>query len=134
MGISSSDPMIRRAVEWLKSIQNRDGGWSESCDSYLKHHYLPLKHSTASQTAWALMGLIAGGEAHSSEARQGVEFLLERQNDQGGWNEEEYTGTGFPGHFYIRYHGYRHYFPLLALAQFQKVMKKKDSPTPLSLL
>jgi squalene-hopene/tetraprenyl-beta-curcumene cyclase len=129
MGISTKDPSIHRSVEWLKSIQNSDGGWSESCDSYLKSHHIPLKRSTASQTAWALMGLIAAGERNSKEVRQGIEFLLSEQNSHGVWNEEAYTGTGFPGHFYIRYHGYRHYFPLLALAKYRNSLHRENNPT-----
>jgi squalene-hopene/tetraprenyl-beta-curcumene cyclase len=125
LGVSPQDPMIRRAAQWLKGVQNTDGGWSESCESYLKGHHIPLPQSTASQTAWALMGLIAAGEEDSKEFKLGMEFLLSTQNSQGGWNEEAYTGTGFPGHFYIRYHGYRYYFPLLALGKYKTAMKRK---------
>ncbi len=111
---------FQRATAWLKSIQNDDGGWGESCQSDVEHRYLPLTESTASQTAWALMGLIAAGEADSPSARRGAEWLISHQNMEGGWDEEYFTGTGFPGHFYIRYHGYAQYFPLLALAKYRK--------------
>ncbi len=120
MGIPSSDSSIRKAVLWLKSIQNKEGGWSESCESYSQGRHIPLPYSTASQTAWALMGLIAAEEGRSKEVKRGIEFLISTQNKSGAWDEEAYTGTGFPGHFYIRYHGYRHYFPLLALAKYSK--------------
>lgn len=119
VGLQSNDPSIRKAVKWLKSIQHEDGGWSESCESYTQKKYVPLKHSTASQSAWALMALLAAGETESAEVHRGIEYLLSRQSPLGGWEEEAYTGTGFPGHFYIRYHGYRHYFPLLALSKFK---------------
>jgi squalene-hopene/tetraprenyl-beta-curcumene cyclase len=125
IGLDPQDESIRRAVEWLRSVQNHDGGWSESCESYLKRRHVPLKESTASQTAWALMALIAAGEHESKEVRRGIEFLLSSQNSKGGWDEEAYTGTGFPGHFYIRYHGYRHYFPLFALAKYKNSFKKE---------
>jgi len=126
MGMPNNDARIRKAVKWLKSIQREDGGWSESCESYTQKRHIPLPYSTASQTAWALMGLIAVGEAESDEVQRGIEYLLGTQLSSGGWNEEAYTGTGFPGHFYIRYHGYRHYFPLLALAKFKKAYDSKS--------
>ncbi len=120
IGIPSTDPVIQNGISWLKSIQNSDGGWSESCESYVQKQHVPLKTSTTSQTAWAIMGLIAAGEIKSSEVEKGIQFLISTQNSQGGWEEKAYTGTGFPGHFYIRYHGYRYYFPLLALGKFFK--------------
>ncbi|MBU0506485.1 MAG: terpene cyclase/mutase family protein [bacterium] len=113
---------INRAVHWLKDIQNPDGGFSESSESYRLDHYLPLEESVPSQTAWALMGLVAAGQANSDEAQKAAQYLIDKQNSSGGWDEEYYTGTGFPGHFYIRYHGYRHYFPLLALAKYNKAL------------
>ncbi len=116
------DPSVRQAIAWLREVQNPDGGWGESCEGYLQGCFVPLSSSVPSQTAWAVMGLIAAGQAASPEVARGVEFLLSRQNAQGGWDEEEYTGTGFPGHFYIRYHGYRHYFPLLALGKYRKAI------------
>ncbi|MFO1520133.1 MAG: squalene--hopene cyclase [bacterium] len=124
MGLDSKEESVRQAADWLKSIQNEDGGWSESCESYQRNEHVPLEFSTASQTAWALMGLIAAGEENSKEVKKGVEYLLSTQNSSGVWDEEAYTGTGFPGHFYIRYHGYRHYFPVLALAKYRNAVKK----------
>ncbi len=108
-----------RAVKWLKSIQNEDGGFGESPESYKLKTYIKWKKSVPSQTAWALMALVAGGEAHSNEAKKAALFLINNMNEKGTWEEKEYTGTGFPSHFYIRYHGYRHFFPLLALARYR---------------
>lgn len=112
--------IISRAVNWLKSIQNNDGGFGESCDSYRVGHYVGLNQSVASQTAWALMGLVHAGHANSTEASRAADFLITSQNNFGSWDEKHYTGTGFPGHFYIRYHGYRHFFPLMALAKWRR--------------
>ena len=112
-----------KACHWLMSIQNEDGGFCESPESYLTKHYVPYPESVPSQTAWGLMGLVAGGHAESIAVQQGVQFLLDRFQN-GVWEEKYSTGTGFPGHFYIRYHGYRYYFPLLALARYQN----KNSP------
>ena len=111
---------ISRALNWLKSVQNSDGGYGEDCDSYMTGAYKKIDVSTASQTAWALMGYVGAGEANSPEAKKAAEFLLGTQRADGGWNEDHYTGTGFPGHFYIRYHGYRYFFPTLALAKYSK--------------
>ncbi|MBF0105942.1 MAG: terpene cyclase/mutase family protein [Deltaproteobacteria bacterium] len=111
---------LNRTVHWLKSIQNPDGGFGESCQSYKKGEYVPLNDSVPSQTAWALMGLISAGQAHSESAKKAVDFLMRSQNQSGGWDERHFTGTGFPGHFYILYHGYKHYFPLLALSKYKK--------------
>ncbi len=111
------DPISQSAVSWIKSIQNPDGGWGESCASDAARHYVPLGVSTASQTAWAVMGLIAAGEGGSETVGRGIDWLIGSQQEDGGWDEPYYTGTGFPGHFYIRYHGYRYYFPLLALGR-----------------
>lgn len=107
------------ACEWLIRIQNADGGFSESPESYFKKHFLPYPESVASQTAWGVMALIAGGQAQSDAVQKGIQFLIEK-NKNGEWEEKYFTGTGFPGHFYIRYHGYRYYFPLLALARYAK--------------
>ena len=113
------EPYIQRANEWLRSIQNSDGGWGESCASYDNDMYTHAE-STPSQTAWALLGLMAGGDTYSSTVQHGIEYLLERQRADGNWDEELATGTGFPKVFYLNYHYYRLYFPLLALATFQK--------------
>ncbi|MBI2342016.1 MAG: squalene--hopene cyclase, partial [Deltaproteobacteria bacterium] len=128
---------IKKAVKWLKSIQHEDGGWSESPDTYKECAYIPYPNGSKpkgvpSQTAWTLMGLIAANSviARSSDKyrddeaiSRGVEFLARNQKIDGTWDEKEFTGTGFPGHFYIRYHGYRHFFPLLALAKISSALK-----------
>lgn len=123
IGYDLNSPRVTAALDWLESIQNQDGGFGEDCRSYVDKKFVPLGSSVPSQTAWALMGLIAGGRGNSNAAHRAAEFLLSRQNSLGVWDEEEFTGTGFPGHFYIRYHGYRHYFPLLALAKYEKVTR-----------
>jgi squalene-hopene/tetraprenyl-beta-curcumene cyclase len=122
IGESPEHPAIVRATQWLLSQQNVDGGWGESCDGYLKNQYVHLDKSVPSQTAWVLMGLMAVGLADTPEVQRGIEFLIQSQNDHGCWDEEEYSGTGFPGHFYIRYHGYRHYFPLMALGKYRRAL------------
>lgn len=111
---------VRRAVRWLKSRQHGDGGWGESCDTYRD----PLGEdwpSTASQTAWALIGLMAAGEAGSPEVKKGVEYLVGTQNADGYWDEDDFTGTGFPRVFYLRYHMYCKYFPLWALSMYNSI-------------
>jgi len=119
MNEDDHEPYVQRANEWLRSIQNPDGGWGESCASYDNDIYTPAE-STPSQTAWALMGLMAGGDTYSSSVLQGIEYLIETQAEDGTWCEELATGTGFPKVFYLNYHYYRLYFPLLALATFVK--------------
>ncbi len=112
-----------KSANWLKSIQNEDGGYGESPESYEKCTYVKWKESTASQTAWALMGLVASGQAKSSAARNAARYLVNNINEKESWDETAYTGTGFPSHFYIRYHGYRYYFPILALARYYNAIK-----------
>lgn len=114
---------IRRAVEFLKKHQNEDGGWGETCASYDDPDLRGQGPSTPSQTAWALLGLIAAGEAKSEEAKRGIDFLLEAQQADGGWREEQFTGTGFPRAFYLRYHFYPLYFPLMALSRYRKELE-----------
>ena len=106
---------ISDAADFLRRVQNEDGGWGESCASYVNHAFAPGP-STASQTAWALLGLAASGATSSAVVRRGLHWLLDRQNADGSWDEPHTTGTGFPGVFYLTYHMYRQYFPLLALA------------------
>lgn len=112
-------PHIRRALEWLKSRQNDDGGWGETLDSYDDESLAGVGPSTPSQTAWALLGLLAGEQPVSREALRGAEHLLVQQRHDGGWDEDWFTGTGFPSHFYLRYWMYRDYFPLMALGQLR---------------
>ena len=118
-GESDREAYVLRAGEWLRSIQNADGGWGESCASYDRGVYTPGP-STPSQSAWAILGLIAGGDAASSSVEHGIEYLLRTQGEDGSWPEELATGTGFPKVFYLNYHLYKDYFPLLALSSFVK--------------
>ncbi|MCZ6544686.1 MAG: squalene--hopene cyclase, partial [Chloroflexi bacterium] len=118
LGESMTQPAVRKAVGWLRAHQLADGGWGESCDSYADPTLAGAGPSTPSQTAWALLALIAAGEAASEEAARGVQYLIERQRSDGTWDEPEFTGTGFPGDFMINYHLYRHYFPLMALGRY----------------
>ncbi len=116
-GLDDREAEVLRAAEWIRSVQNADGGWGESCESYAKNAFVEAP-STPSQTAWALLGLIAAGDASSESARRGIEFLVSSQRPQGGWDEALATGTGFPQVFYLSYHYYRHSFPTLALAEY----------------
>jgi len=118
-GIDRADPMMRRATEWLVKIQNPDGGWGEDGASYKLNYttYEPAP-STASQTAWSLLALMAAGEVDHPAVRKGVAYLMQSQNKQGVWDEQRYTATGFPRVFYLRYHGYPKFFPLWALARY----------------
>ena len=117
---------IQKAVNWLKIHQNEDGGWGESCKSYEDKNHKGVGVSTASQTAWALIGLLAADETTSSFVQKGIQYLLDHQNNDGTWDENEYTGTGFPRHFYIKYHMYRNYFPLLAIAEYYNQIKNDN--------
>jgi squalene-hopene/tetraprenyl-beta-curcumene cyclase len=120
IGEDPKSAAVRAAVHWLKDHQNPDGGWGESCDSYKRPELGGQGPSTASQTAWAIMGLLAGGEEKSQEVSKGIQYLLRNQKPDGSWDEIHFTGTGFPKHFYIRYHNYRNCFPLMALGQYMK--------------
>jgi len=121
-GIPHAEPEIRRAVAWLISIQNADGGWGEDGTSYkLDYRGHEPAESTASQTAWALLGLMAAGEADHSAVERGIGYLQRTQDPEGLWDEARYTATGFPRVFYLRYHGYRKYFPLWALARYRNL-------------
>ncbi len=116
-GVAPDHPAIRRAVTWLEEHQNGDGGWGEDLRSYREPSYRGRGPSTASQTGWALMALLAADE-RSEATERGVRYLLETQNENGSWDEPWFTGTGFPGDFYINYHLYRLVFPLMALGRY----------------
>jgi squalene-hopene/tetraprenyl-beta-curcumene cyclase len=116
-GESDREAYILRAGEWLRSIQNADGGWGESCASY-DNGCFAAASSTPSQTAWAILGLISGGDTNSISVRKGIEYLAGAQRPDGRWDEHLATGTGFPRVFYLTYHLYRDSFPLLALSAF----------------
>jgi|UniRef100_A0A7V6DPM1 squalene-hopene/tetraprenyl-beta-curcumene cyclase len=118
IGISSRSPMVRRAATWLSKCQNQDGGWGECCESYRDPTLRGQGPSTASQTAWAVMGLMAAGETASPAVKAGIDYLVKTQQKDGRWQEQYFTGTGFPSHFMIRYHLYRDVFPLMALGMY----------------
>jgi squalene-hopene/tetraprenyl-beta-curcumene cyclase len=118
--LSKTDPLYTKAASWLKSVQRGDGGWGE--DNYSYHdssHSGKYRFSTAFQTAWAVLGLMAAGEAHSHEVKAGIDFLLRNQQADGIWNDECFTAPGFPKVFYLKYHGYDKFFPLWALARYR---------------
>ena len=115
---------VRRAVDWLLRIQNADGGWGEGGDSYkLDYRGYEAAPSAASQTAWALLGLMAAGEADHPAVARGVAYLATTQADDGFWDEPDHTATGFPRVFYLRYHGYSKFFPLWALARYRNLKR-----------
>jgi squalene-hopene/tetraprenyl-beta-curcumene cyclase len=121
-GIAHQDPMMRKAADWLISIQNRDGGWGEDAVSYrLDYKGFEGAPSTSSQTAWALLGLMAAGEVGNPAVARGVEYLKSTQTEKGLWDEARFTATGFPRVFYLRYHGYSKFFPLWALARYRNL-------------
>lgn len=123
IGFDMRSEPVRRACRWLRSVQNEDGGWGETCASYeADSERYSRGPSTASQTAWAVMGLINAGHARSPAVRRGIQYLVSTQTAEGTWNESAFTGTGFPCVFYLRYHYYRHYFPLWALAQYSAAL------------
>jgi squalene-hopene/tetraprenyl-beta-curcumene cyclase len=119
-GEDLSAPRIRKAVDWLLARQNPDGGWGELPASYSDPERKGHGPSTASQTAWALMGLLVAGEGAGAATRRGVDYLLARQNVDGSWTDHHWTGTGFPEVFYLRYHLYGTYFPLQALGLYRR--------------
>ncbi|MBI3702357.1 MAG: squalene--hopene cyclase, partial [Rhizobiales bacterium] len=121
-GIDRASPEIRKAATWLVAIQNPDGGWGEDGASYkLDYRGHEPATSTASQTAWALLGLMACGDVGHLAVARGMHYLMQTQSADGFWNEQRFTATGFPRVFYLRYHGYRKYFPLWALARYRNL-------------
>jgi squalene-hopene/tetraprenyl-beta-curcumene cyclase len=126
-GVDRDAPEIRRAVGWLRSVQNEDGGWGEGGESYsLDYRGHQRAPSTPSQTAWALLGLMAAGESRSTTIARGIEYLLQSQAADGFWPEPQFTATGFPRVFYLRYHGYAKFFPLWALARYRNLTDSGD--------
>jgi squalene-hopene/tetraprenyl-beta-curcumene cyclase len=124
-GVRTATPTVQRAVEWLVAIQNADGGWGEDGTSYkLDYEGYEPATSTPSQTAWALLGLMAAGEVDHPAVARGIAWLLERQGSDGLWPEPHYTATGFARVFYLRYHGYCRYFPLWALARYRNLRQR----------
>jgi squalene-hopene/tetraprenyl-beta-curcumene cyclase len=126
-GVDHAAPEMRKAAQWLISIQNADGGWGEDGSSYkLDYRGYEPAPSTASQTAWALLGLMATGDVDDPAVVRGIDYLQQNQGRDGFWEEARYTATGFPRVFYLRYHGYRRYFPLWALARYRNLTTGND--------
>lgn len=122
IGEDMTQPYVRKAVNWLKSKQNLDGGWGEVCESYDDRSLMGCGPSTPSQTGWALLSLFATGEVHSKASSRGIEYLIATQKQDGAWDEDAFTGTGFPKFFMIKYHIYRNCFPLTALGRYRRLL------------
>jgi squalene-hopene/tetraprenyl-beta-curcumene cyclase len=122
IGFDMNDPRVVKAADWLASVQHPTGAWGESCESYSDRTKMGQGTPTPSQTAWGVMGLLAAGRAHDPAVARGIAYLLETQNDDGSWTEEEFTGTGFPKVFYLRYHDYPLYFPMMAIARYAQAL------------
>jgi squalene-hopene/tetraprenyl-beta-curcumene cyclase len=123
-GIEPASPVVGRAVDWLLNRQHPDGGWGESAKSYFPDEpHGEASYSTPSQTAWALLGLMAAGQVEHPAVAHGVAYLINSQEGDGNWDEPWYTAVGFPRVFYLRYHGYRAFFPLWALARYRRLTK-----------
>ena len=136
IGFDHNEPQIQQAAEWIRMVQNSDGGWGETCGSYDDPDTCGVGPSTPSQTAWALLGLLAAGDDRSDSIAKGVRWLLTRQRVDGSWDESMgegstrqsiITGTGFPRVFYLSYNLYRQYFPLLALTSYRRTMERQGS-------
>ena len=129
-GENTQAPYIRRAVEWLRSKQREDGGWGEDGATYWDEARGAVKASTASQTAWAVLALMAVGETGNESVERGIRYLLKAPHDGANWEEPWHTAVGFPKVFYLKYHGYSVYFPLWALARFRNLKKGNTGSVP----
>ena len=119
-GVAPQSLDVRRAADWLCRVQNADGGWGETAETYeLGYSGDKRASSTPSQTAWALLGLMAAGEVSNPAVVRGIDYLMGTQDDEGSWRELAFTATGFPRVFFLRYHGYAKFFPLWALARYR---------------
>ncbi len=125
-GLAPEHPAMTRACDWLVSVQREDGGWGEDEESYADAPHGRFTESTPSQTAWAVLALLAGGRAEHAATARGVAWLARAQKDDGEWDELPYTAVGFPRVFYLRYHGYRQFFPLLALARYRNLARANN--------
>ncbi len=126
VGESPSSPSLRQGARWLLSCQNEDGGWGELPESYARPETKGQGPSTPSQTAWALLGLMAAGEETGLAVQRGLDYLIDQQERAGGWTDAFWTGTGFPEVFYLRYHLYATYFPLMALTTHSRLARGED--------
>ena len=126
IGVDHHEPYVQQGAEWLRMVQNPDGGWGETCASYGDPTQRGIGPSTPSQTAWAIMGLLAANDTRSDSVARGIAYLLRGQKKDGSWDEPATTGTGFPRVFYLVYTLYREYFPLIALTTYAKVMLEKS--------
>jgi squalene-hopene/tetraprenyl-beta-curcumene cyclase len=124
IGFDMSDPMVQRAAAWLEQVQQSSGAWGESCASYDDPTLAGRGDATASQTAWAVLGLLSAGRAASPAVQSGIDWLLATRRADGSWYEDQFTGTGFPKVFYLKYHLYSHYFPMMALARFEQAARE----------
>ena len=133
IGFDNLEPQIQQAAEWIRMVQNPDGGWGETCGSYDDLNTKGVGVSTPSQTAWAVLGLLAAGDDRSDSVAKGIRWLLTRQRPDGSWDESmgegrtkqsTITGTGFPRVFYLAYVMYRQYFPLMALTSYKRAMER----------
>ncbi len=125
-GLPSDDPCVSRACDWLVSVQRADGGWGEDEETYAHATPGTFTESTPSQTAWAVLGLMSAGRAHHLAVARGIAWLRTHQREDGEWQELPYTAVGFPRVFYLRYHGYKQFFPLLALSRYRNIKKSND--------
>lgn len=129
VGEDMDQPYIQRAIEFLKNTQREDGGWGEDCATYWEEHRGEAKDGTPSQTAWALLGLMAAGEVDCPEVKRGVDYLMEHPREGGKWQEELFNAVGFPKVFYLTYHGYSAFFPLWTLARYNN-LKRSNTKRP----
>jgi squalene-hopene/tetraprenyl-beta-curcumene cyclase len=132
-GEDMNAPYIRKSVDWLKTQQREDGGWGEDGSTYWEETKDVIKASTASQTSWAILGLMAAGEADSDSVERGVKFLIESPRNGSIWEEPWYTAVGFPKVFYLKYHGYSVYFPLWALSRYHSLKKGNTGKVPFGM-
>ena len=133
-GIDAAAPEMRRAVGWLVARQRNDGGWGESEASYWSGAANgAAPYSTASQTAWALLGLMAAGAVEDPAVARGIGYLIASQRPDGSWDEPWFTAVGFPRVFFLRYHGYRAYFPLWAIARYRRLTTGNSGRVPFGL-
>jgi squalene-hopene/tetraprenyl-beta-curcumene cyclase len=125
IGFPMDHERIDRAVAWLESTQQPSGAWGETCRSYDDPSLKGTGDPTPSQTAWAILGLVAAGRAKTAAVRRGIDYLIRDQNPDGSWDEPTFTGTGFPRVFYLRYHYYRIYFPMMAISRYRSAIGRE---------